>query len=499
MSQHNVHRNMSNADLLLFDDLIAKPSQSTRPAAPVPTGAYANASQPQATADWFSLLSNNSTTTYDNVPAVVSPIAASPVKTSSPPGLQPGNYSLARNLFQTSSLTATPLPASTIPVPDLIQPSKLTTSGSDPVINSNDFGNFVEIKANQPSGNVRSSHATSSPMPFQKVTAPTQHSADAQGRTQQGSVLNSFLTIAKPPVNLAKSTFTSHSPAKPISPIKPVGSVHAPISPPLLPPPQQHINPRAAGYGGVNAPPLRFGQHLEAGTNGRQYLNPQVQDSFQNNGHSHARTTSAHEVQRINPLAPETVKKDEEFEPWPDFETSPASTPVPIATPPRPAVPNSEVLLSLFQSNLFPLPLPLFQELGPLPFPLKRRVLSQQKTKRFFAALLAGAEVAIRICAGRKRRGGRFEADREARECARVWKSLRERIAGVGMRDLPNLDASFTFRDYPGEPSDLCIVCGVARHEKVRGCVGQTGWDFENGGHTTCIRWWVREKALLES
>ncbi|KAK9476457.1 hypothetical protein V1514DRAFT_369633 [Lipomyces japonicus] len=196
-------------------------------------------------------------------------------------------------------------------------------------------------------------------------------------------------------------------------------------------------------------------------------------------------------------FAPKTdlLDDEEDFEPWPDFPDETNKNQKII----KEVVPPPEYLLPLFETNLFPLPLPLFQELAPLAYPLKRRVLSNGQIKRFFAALISGAQVSARICAGRKRRGGKFEADREAREVARVWKSLCGRLSGVGLHDLPTIDWSFTLPPYSGDKSDLCLVCGAARHETVKGIHNNVQWDLENGGHASCIKWWAREKALLDS
>ncbi|KAK7206549.1 hypothetical protein BZA70DRAFT_235941 [Myxozyma melibiosi] len=268
------------------------------------------------------------------------------------------------------------------------------------------------------------------------------------------------------------------------------------------PPPR----PAASDAHGVPIQPLRFGQHL-SGPDGR-VVGAALPPLPARQQHVNAKSTRNGGLPAAA-SGPKLVDASDEFEPWPEFASNSAPAASSTASPsrgshhpPQPQrarLPPPEILLSLFQSNLFPLPMPLFQSLVPLAFPLKRRVISDPKVKSFFEAFILAIEVAIRICAGRKRRDGRFEADKEARETARQWRALRERVAGVGLRDLPNLDASFTLRAYAGEPAELCIVCGVARHEQVRGCTKEVVWDFENGGHSTCIRWWAHEKALMES
>ncbi|KAK9453567.1 hypothetical protein V1511DRAFT_505094 [Dipodascopsis uninucleata] len=190
----------------------------------------------------------------------------------------------------------------------------------------------------------------------------------------------------------------------------------------------------------------------------------------------------------------------EDFEPWPEFDNGPSnngtSQIVPLALE---SIPEPQNLLPLFETNLFSLPAPLFQEITPLPYPLKRRVLSNPRTKQFFEGIISGVNIAIRICAGRRRRSKSADADFEAREIARLWKSLRHRLVGVGITELPTLDPDYVLKKYVGNPKDLCIVCAVSRNEMPRGTTRQASWDSANSGHVTCIKWWIHEKALLES
>ncbi|KAK9356663.1 hypothetical protein V1523DRAFT_400990 [Lipomyces doorenjongii] len=506
MSSSNAPSGLSQEDLLIFDDLLSRPSN-----APSRSGSAAQHTVPGA--DWFSILSNgnsgsstaqsplNRTDTYGF--GILPNLISSPPATTA----RSNNYDIPRNLFTVAS-------------PEPIQTTQLSASvtpaTNSEILDDDDFGEFTGTEPDIAMKLVEETPAEPrQPVSISPVPILSQH------------VVNTSVT-SKPPSRLSNSTtsaiVSSSVSSRQLARSPPERGI--PVrSPPRGSSPQhrQQISPRAAGYGGVYAPPLRFGQHLTQGPNGVTHLSPSIFDGQPSNGgqpnqqrrhipptsHSHPPQLSPQKLptQKLSPQKPSpqkpttTIAKDlldtsDDVKPWQDVEGTQHQATRP---PPTTAIlPKPEFLLSLFESNLFPLPLPLFHELAPLPFPLKRRVLSHPKTKKFFASLLSGAQVAVRICAGRKRRGGRFEADREAREIARLWKVLRERIAGVGMRDLPYIDASFVFREYTGDKSDLCLVCGVARHENVRGCT-ESLWDHENGGHMACIKWWAHEKALLDS
>ncbi|KAK9318169.1 hypothetical protein V1522DRAFT_397376 [Lipomyces starkeyi] len=490
MSSSNAPTGLSQEDLLIFDDLLSRPSN-----APSRSGHAA-----QHGADWFSILANGnslSSTTQSSVNRTdTNGFGISPNPISSPPATaaRSSNYDIPRNLFTVAS-------------PEPIQPTQLSTSvtaaTNSEILDDDDFGEFTGTEPDTAMKLVEETPAEPrQPVSISPVPVLSQYVVNRSIPSKPPSRLSNSTTSPIP-----SSGFSSRQPAR--SP--PERSVFV-QSPPRGSPPQhrqQAFSPRAAGYGGVYAPPLRFGQHLTQGLNGEAHLSPSIFDRQPSitgqpqQQRRHPPTGHSHPPPPPSPQKPTTtIAKDlldtsGDFEPWQDVE----DTQHQATRPPRPTtavLPKPEFLLSLFESNLFPLPLPLFQELAPLPFPLKRRVLTHPKTKKFFASLLAGAQVAVRICAGRKRRGGRFEADREAREVARLWKILRERIAGVGMRELPYIDASFVFREYTGDKSDLCLVCGVARHENVRGC-SMDLWDHENRGHMACIKWWAHEKALLDS
>ncbi|KAK9322752.1 hypothetical protein V1517DRAFT_322341 [Lipomyces orientalis] len=487
MSSSNDAKGLSYADLLVFDDLLSRPSTAPNNSSSRAGQQTVVGSTPATSgADWFSLLANGNSSSLTAQSPDQKPANGFGTSTMT---VRPSNYDILRSSFTLAS-------------PQSIQPTHVSvpipSATNNEILDDDDFGEFTGTEPNTAPKVIAATAPVSAP-PVSVVSQPP-------GNTSVHS---------KP---LSKVSNTTTSPVRLSSP-----SSRQPVrSPPRESPPQQQrppISPRAAGYGGIHAPPLRFGQHITHGANGAAQLSPSIfngqpgptgrqpqsQDRHSSSANHSQRprvTMSASPQKQTTTLAKDLLDTSDDFEPWPDTEDPQTQKQFARTPPPQPAtvaVPKPEFLLSLFESNLFPLPLPLFQELAPLPFPLKRRVLSHPKTKKFFASLLCGAQVAVRICAGRKRRGGKFEADREAREIARVWKSLRERIAGVGMRELPSIDASFVLREYEGDKSDLCLVCGVARHENVRGCTMASGWDFENGGHMACIKWWVREKALLDS
>ncbi|KAJ8098758.1 hypothetical protein POJ06DRAFT_239629 [Lipomyces tetrasporus] len=488
MSSSNDAKGLSQADLLVFDDLLSRPPSASNSSSRAGQQAVVASTSAASGADWFSLLTNGDSSSLTAQSSDQKPANGLGIGTSTT--VRPSNYDILRSSFTVAS------PQSS---------ESITTATNNEILDDDEFGEFTGTEPDAAPKVIAATTPFSAP-PASVASQPAGNSS----------------VHSKP---LSKVSNTTTSPIRLSSPSsrQPVRSPPRQTIPRRSPyrelPPQQRqppSSPRAAGYGAIHAPPLRFGQHLTHGANGAAQLSPSIfngqaipagrQPKSQDRHSSSANSQRPHEEASASPQEQTSIKaKDlldtsDDFEPWPDAEDPQKQV---VRTPrPQPAtvaVPKPEFLLPLFESNLFPLPLPLFQELAPLPFPLKRRVLSHPKTKKFFASLLCGAQVAVRICAGRKRRGGRFEADREAREIARVWKSLRERIAGVGMRELPSIDASFVLREYEGDKSDLCLVCGVARHEDVRGCTMASGWDFENRGHMACIKWWVREKALLDS
>ncbi|KAK9387693.1 hypothetical protein V1515DRAFT_615257 [Lipomyces mesembrius] len=443
MSSSNAHTGLSQEDLLIFDDLLSRPSN-----APSRSGRAAQHTAPGA--DWFSILANgNSLSSTAQSPLNRTGIngfgiSPNPISSSTATTARSSNYDIPRNLFTVAS-------------PEPIQPTQLSASvtpaTNSEILDDDDFGEFTGTEPDTAMKLVEETPAEPrQPVSISPVPVLSQH------------VVNTSVA-SKPPSRLSNSTssgilpsgFSSRQPAR----SRRERGVPV-LSQPRGSPPQhrqQAISPRAAGYGGVYAPPLRFGQHLTQGPNGVAHLSPSIfdgQPSIGGQPHQQRRhippTSNSHPPQKpFTTIAEDLLDTSDDFEPWQDVEDTQHQATRP--PPPTTAVsPKPEFLLSLFESNLFPLPLPLFHELAPLPFPLKRRVLSHPKTKKFFASLLSGAQVAVRICAGRKRRGGRFEADREA----------------------------------------------LAKHENVRGCT-ESLWDHENGGHMACIKWWAHEKALLDS
>ncbi|KAK9374384.1 uncharacterized protein V1513DRAFT_446226 [Lipomyces chichibuensis] len=494
MSSSNAPTGLSQADLLIFDDLLSQPSNAA-------SGSGGAAKHTAPGTDWFSILANGNSLSSTAQPSLnhtdTNGFGILPNPISSPPAAtaRSSNYDIPRNLF-------------TVPSPEPIQTAQLSASitpaMNSEILDDDDFGEFTGTEPDTVMKLVDETPAGQrQPVSISPVPVLSQYVVNTSVPSEPPSRLSNFTTSPISPSGLSSMRPARSSPERSIrvqSPPRGSPSQHQ----------QQAISPHAAGYGGVYAQPLRFGQHLTQGPNGVAHLSSSIFDGQPSiGGHPHQQrrhppTGHSHPRPPPSPQKPTTmIAKDlldtsDDFESWQDVE----DTQHQATRPPQPTtvvLPKPEFLLSLFESNLFPLPLPLFQELAPLPFPLKRRVLSHPKTKKFFASLLSGAQVAVRICAGRKRRGGRFEADREAREVARLWKVLRERIAGVGMRELPYIDASFVFREYTGDKSDLCLVCGVARHENVRGCTSMDPWDLENGGHRACIKWWAHEKARLDS
>ncbi|KAK9448914.1 uncharacterized protein V1518DRAFT_416676 [Limtongia smithiae] len=448
---------------------------------------------PPAQPDWMTLLQPLQPPKRPDT----APPNAQQLPKPTPVQVRAANYDVPRNLFAT---TTPPVPASSpapprtpISEPHPINTTAILTPAATPAAKStaslldDDFGDFVSSSTVPTVAAVASAPALPKPAPVRELVAVRQQAPVALAK--------SLASISKsPPSGILPKTVSP----KQFAPVlhTTASAAHPPAQRPQLGP-----QPTATS-------PLKFGQYLTTGTNGMQQVVSAT--PFQNSSIKTAPTPmkTAMAMPLPSTISASTVDNnaDSDFEAWPDFASStttsrsqtPAQATRLATSSPQPAVPPPDFLLTLFEADLFPLPLPLFNDLAPLPFPLKRRILSHPKTRQFFEGIIIGVQVAIRICAGRKRRGGKFDADREAREVARQWRSLRERIAGAGVRDLPNVDASFTLRPYAGDPVELCLVCGTGRFEQIRGCTGDAAWDPDNGGHVPCIRWWVHEKAIIE-
>ncbi|KAK9462752.1 uncharacterized protein V1516DRAFT_188979 [Lipomyces oligophaga] len=529
---------LSQADLLLFDGLLSSSSAKLSTYNNHPQQ-QSNASS-QGTTDWFALLTSPSatpapataagnasfttgpdrattmsapiltptqskaalsSTPAPTVPAIAAPrpiVPLNPASLAKPLLASPVNsIPLASSLAPitasptgiSTTTSAAPAPfaatASAVPHPAQTQPIALLPSAGKTAVDD-DFGDFVSSAAAPDPDLVPA--PTVHPTPAFVPTTSTKVQVSSPAKPSAARGVFPPISVSKSKSEASNSSATVSTPSK--STIRATSPVTSRISTGLISP----IPPKAPTIkNGVVIPPLQFGQHLVSGNLSlvNSYVSPI-------NSVSPSRTNSS--TSRTSPVkfsaasSPSTTS-------MPSSTSSPLSavTSAPTSTSNTTLdIPSPDVLLSLFETNLFPLPDPLFKALAPLPFPLKRRVLSDAKTRAFFEAFLRAVEVAIRICAGRKRRGGRFEADKEAREIARQWRNLRERIAGSGLRDLPNVDASLTLRGLVSNRVHLCIVCGVANGETVRGCTRQDSWDSRSGGHSTCIKWWLHEKALLE-
>ncbi|GAO48274.1 hypothetical protein SAICODRAFT_73009 [Saitoella complicata NRRL Y-17804] len=238
-----------------------------------------------------------------------------------------------------------------------------------------------------------------------------------------------------------------------------------------------------------------------------------------------------------------TTVVDDDNDDFGDFistPTTPTAPPLPSSSSPHaPAptqIPPAHILLPLLFRTILFLPSSFFASLAKLPYPLRRRVLADPRTKRYFSALVEGARIAARIVAGRYRywyhthssnetvggssRGRERERDRreerdladlEARRVKAEWDRMRPRlravIGGMGLV-LPDIQAENIVGDLnvkgknrPAAVVEVCAVCGLGKREILAGIEGDgrgagSGgeWREYEGvmGHAGCVNWWVR-------
>lgn len=206
---------------------------------------------------------------------------------------------------------------------------------------------------------------------------------------------------------------------------------------------------------------------------------------------------------------------------WDDFETtSPASSTAPTPATTRPAtaniapfrqIPTPHQLLTYLHTNCLPVMDKLVQQLQPLTFPLRKRVLAHPTTKKFIDRYIDLVYLAARVMAGRMRKlkimceygieGMSMStfadlmkrSDRDTREIGRVWKPLSAAIGPMtNHRQLPVLQPEFLIANEEAPPKQLesvCCICGLKNTEFIRGHP-KPKFNGQQNAHHTCISWY---------
>ena len=153
----------------------------------------------------------------------------------------------------------------------------------------------------------------------------------------------------------------------------------------------------------------------------------------------------------------------------------------------------------------------LVQQLQPLTFPLRKRVLAHPTTKKFVDRYIDLVYLAARVMAGRMRKlkimcdngiegmsKSTFadmmkRSDRDAREIGRVWKPLSAAIGPMtNHRQLPVLQPEFLIANEEAPPKQLesvCCICGLKNTEFIRGHP-KPKFNGQQNAHYTCISWY---------
>ncbi len=156
----------------------------------------------------------------------------------------------------------------------------------------------------------------------------------------------------------------------------------------------------------------------------------------------------------------------------PAMGSQPASTSKPMH------VLRSEELLKLFYTDIFLSADGLLASLVPLSFTLKKKVISNIKTRNFIQALVNISKVAQNIIWGRySNTRYRHDADRQARKVIESWNRLAVRLRAL---HIPRINIDDLVLDEPLEKTSgghyECPVCG--RRNQLQ------------GDHVKCSTWY---------
>lgn len=277
---------------------------------------------------------------------------------------------------------------------------------------------------------------------------------------------------------------------------------------------------------------IKFGQHLNRGSkssadwNGilgakqgdvKKPVKKQPEGQQQQMSQSPQRTQiPPQQVQKAPQQIQKPVQKAQSFD-WDDFEAAPKTTarsapaaPTSDITPFR-AISTPHQLLTYLHAHCLPVMVKLVQQLQPLTFPLRKRVLAHPTTKKFVERYIDLVYLAARVMAGRMRKlkimcengiegmskSGFAEmmkkSDRDAREIIRVWKPLSAAIGPItNHRQLPVLQPEFLIANEDGAPKQLdsvCCICGLKNTEFIRGHP-KPKYNPQQNAHFSCISWY---------
>ncbi|KAG5366106.1 hypothetical protein CJU89_0517 [Yarrowia sp. B02] len=267
---------------------------------------------------------------------------------------------------------------------------------------------------------------------------------------------------------------------------------------------------------------IKFGQHLNHGSkssadwNGILGARPGDRRS---NPPQHSRQESLNKPQTKKPTpqtkTPTSQPQNNAFD-WDDFETTSPTTKAPAAAPatnlaPFRAISTPHQLLTYLHANCLPVMDKLVQQLQPLTFPLRKRVLAHPTTKKFVERYIDLVYLAARVMAGRMRKLRIMcengiegmskttfsdlmkKSDMDAREIMRVWKPLSAAIGPMtNHRQLPVLQPDFLIANEDKAPTQLdsvCCICGLKNTEFIRGHP-KPKFNAQQNAHFSCMSWY---------
>lgn len=223
---------------------------------------------------------------------------------------------------------------------------------------------------------------------------------------------------------------------------------------------------------------------------------------------------SSHRKTLSQSLFKKPAQKKEEQDEWEPFnESAPEEDSGGISNVVLPAqfqgIPDSTALMNVFSEVIFHMVDQLFKELISLSYALKKRVLSNTKTKQFLEGYLETISIGAHIMVGRYRRladsksASIHASDRTAREFVRTWAQeimprLRTALPPGSMSTLNEMSTTAVSAKSRGP---CCIVCGLTRDEKVstppvKLKSSSIKWNDENNmGHEKCLKFWLNRST----
>lgn len=140
----------------------------------------------------------------------------------------------------------------------------------------------------------------------------------------------------------------------------------------------------------------------------------------------------------------------------------------------------------------------LLKPLSTATYQLRKRILSNKKTKEFIKGYIELMWIIKRIMAGRRRMcpGSITTVDKTARHVEQYWFDDQESRLNVRVKALGNsinwpvLNSKIIYDSVA--IGDTCLVCGLARNENLEGDNNITKWvqDTNLNGHKSCINFY---------